>query len=356
MLYYKMEDSAKYEARVKELNRIRAKRFYEKNKEKINLKRRGYEKETLEEIPIIPFKGKKLKIIDEEGNPVMDIEAINAKGNITSTTRRNYENELKRIQKYNEGRQIINTPNDHLIKVVNAMSRGNNGTALKYINLIVVVKQHFDIDVKEIFDERDRLFKEQPEHTAKLLEKKNAELPELSVLVDYTKKLFDEEKYQSYVINYLLIKYGVRNKDLNVFITDNKQLVKKNNDQNYLYVKANSIDYIRNDYKTVNIYGGKIYNITDKKFLQAVKSLDNDTYLLNPDRKIHESILTDYVKRHTYNKLTESDYFKINMKHAFKSEATQAALKKLSESRGTSYDNLIKYYTMGNSNIDDIEL
>lgn len=355
MLYYKMDDAAKL-AHLKELNRIRAKRFYEKNKDAINQKRRGHDKPPLEEIPIIPFKGKKLKIVDEEGNPVMDIEAINAKGNITSATRRNYENELKRIQKYNEGRQIINTPNDHLIKVVDAMSRGNNGTHLKYINLLIVIKQYFDMDVKEIFDERDRLFKEQPEHTAKLLQKKNAELPELSVLVDYTKKLFDEEKYQSYVINYLLIKYGVRNKDLNVFITDNKQIIKKNNDQNYLYVKANSIDYIRNDYKTVNAYGNKIYNITDKKFLQAVKSLDNDTYLLNPDGKIHENVLTEYVKRHTYNKLTESDYFKINIKHAFKSDAPQALIKKLSETRGTEYGTIIAHYTMGNSNLDDLEL
>lgn len=353
-----MEDAQAKLEHLKELNRIRANRFYEKNKDKINLKKRGYEKKPLEEIPIIPFKGKKFKLVDDEGKPYTDIEAIDAKGNISSATRKNYETNLKNIQKYNENRQIVNTNDDHLIKVVSAMSRGNNGTALKLINIIVIVKKHFDMEITTILTERDKLFKEQPEHIEKLLEKKNTELPELSVLIDYTKKLFDDENYQSYIINYLLIKYGVRNKDLNLFITDNKKLVKNNNDINYLYIKSNSIDYIRNDYKTMTIYGKKTYNITDKKFLKAVTSIDNDTWLLKKDgaQITNDANLTEYVKQNTYNRLTESDYFKINIKHALKSDAPKAHIIKLSESRGTNPNNIFNYYTIGNIDATEIDL
>lgn len=352
-----MEESQAKLEHIKELNRARQARFYEKNKDKINLKRRGYEKEALAEIPIIPFTGKKIKMIDEDGNPLMDIEAINAKGNIASTTRKNYESELKRIQKFNQDRQIINTPNSHLIQVVTAMSRGNNGTALKLVNMLILVKLHFGFEIQSIYDERDRLFGEQPEHIAKFLEKKNTELPELSVLINYTRNLFDEEKFQSYIINYLLIKFGVRNKDVNCFITDDKNIVKENNSINYLYVTPKSVYFIRNDYKTVTTYGPKKNNIPDKKFFEAIKTLPNNSWLLKQDGGIiHETNLTEYVKKHTYNGLTETDYFKINIKHAMKSESTKSLLQKLSDYRGTDFNTILRYYTIGNIDSQEIEL
>lgn len=357
MLYYKMDDTAKIE-RLKELNRIRAKRFYDKHREQLNLAKRGYEKPPLAEIPVIPFKGKKFKLVDEEGTPLTDKEAIDAKGNISTATRKNYESSIKNIHKHNDGREIINTPNDHILKVVEAMSRGNNGTHLKLINLLFIIKSHFDMDTKDIEEKRQKLFDESSAHTAKLLEEKNKILPDLSVLIDYTKKLFDDENYVSYIINFLLIKFGVRNKDLNVFITDNKKLVKENNDVNYLYIKSNSIDYIRNDYKTMTIYGTKTYNITDKKFLHAVKSLDNDTWLLRRQNgnKIEDNGLAPIIQNHTYNRLTETDYFKVLIKHALKTDAPKASIVKLSESRGTNPDVIFNYYTIGKNDTDDIEL
>lgn len=353
-----MEDAQAKLERIKEQSRIRAARHYAKNKEQINLQKRGYEKPPLEEIPIIPFKGKKIKIVDDDGNALMDKEAIDVKGNISSSTRKNYESNLRNIQKYNEGRQIINTPNDHILKVIAAMSRGNNGTHLKLINIVYLVKSHFEMPTKDIEDERQKLFDESKEHTAKLLEKKNEILPELSVLVEFTKKLFDEGNYVSYIINFLLIKFGVRNKDLNVFITDDKKIVKANNSDNYLYVKSNSIDYIRNDYKTMTTYGNKTYNITDKKFIQAVKSLDNNTWILQRQDggKMQENQFGSAVRDYTYNRLSETDYFKIQIKHALKTDSPKAYIEKLSLSRGTKPENIMAYYTLSNIDADDIDL
>ena len=63
--------------------------------------------------------------------------------------------------------------------------------------------------------------------------------------------LLNEDKYRDYIINYLLINYGVRNADINLLITTDKSVTLKRNTlkQNYLYCTPRYIIYQRNDYK-----------------------------------------------------------------------------------------------------------
>ena len=157
----------------------------------------------------------------------------------------------------------------------------------------------------------------------------NDELSDISVddLRDHMMSKFKKDDYIGYMINYLLITFGVRNADLNVTFVESRD--KLNNTQNFLYKpNKSSIQYIRNDYKTAKIYGQKIYTIKDKLFIKCYDAMmagGFDYILMRADgRRLNMNSIGAYVKRYTYPHefkkadgsvksvgLTESDIFKI---------------------------------------------
>ena len=108
---------------------------------------------------------------------------------------------------------------------------------------------------------------------------KNAELektlPSYETYAYYIDEVYKAKNWKSYIVNYLLFKYGVRNLDLDLIITRDKSAVSKINNKdsevNYLYITPSNkyIRYIRNRYKAVNSYGRKVIDITAKKFINA---------------------------------------------------------------------------------------
>lgn len=364
-MLYKMDDTEKLK-HLADMNNKRVKKYYELNKDDINKKRREKysakngikEKGTLDELPILPYKGKKFKIIDEEGNALLDIRAITEKDNINIRTRKNYENILVKLQKLNDGRQLINTQNSHILKLVSLLSRGNPSSEFTILNIPIVVKKEYDMEITELDKRRIELEPLRKEHTNKILEYKSKILPSLSILQDFTKSLYTDDKFASYIVNYLLIKYGVRNKDLNVFITDDKKVIDLDKSINYLLYSPTSVKFIRNDYKTVNTYGVKMHNITDKKFNTAISNLSMNTWLFTTidNKQVDEKSLSGYVTKHTYDGLNESDYFKINVRYALNSRSPKASIVYLCENRGVSAEVVLDHYTIGEKDTEEIEL
>ena len=174
-----------------------------------------------------------------------------------------------------------------------------------------------------------------------------------SSVYQYTKKdlihelnrFYTENKPKHYIVSYLLIKYNVRNADLNLKIVRHMKYTDKEN--NFLVIRKNSIMFIRNKFKTKDSYGVKKNEIKNDKFYQSVINFYNDNIGESIDENrlslfntFHNS--TKLVKRYSVYNLKESDIVKIVLGE----DNTLHKASVISKNRGTSLDTLENSYNI----------
>jgi len=183
-------------------------------------------------------------------------------------------------------------------------------------------------------------------HTLTQKVEKNDTLPNMKTVQDFTKQLFQNKEFKRYIVNFLLINYGVRNKDINVFIVGSKADAKYT-EINYLIVKKNEVEWIRNDYKTVATYGPKNIIIKSKPFIEAIKTVPLNSWLLTDfENKLNDTSIATTIKRLLYDNLAEGDYFKIILNDINTKPNTTQLLQYYSNMRGTDLKTLLKYYDL----------
>jgi hypothetical protein len=350
-----MEEAQAKLDRKRELSRLRSQKYYEKKKADISERRKENYKVTAEAEGrqinkiIIPEKKKvkrRLKIVlqDNDGSVIDETDAITSKVNLSDKSKLNYMAQYRKITAMLH-RDIYSTPNRDIIKVFEE-NITNPSTKYTYINIPIIIKKHFGDEPEELTDYRDKLVKEKSKHTNELLEQKDDSLPSYETLLREFKNINIEQNPIAFVINYLFMTYGVRNKDVDVFVTNaGKDL---NENLNYLLVKKNEVEWRVNDYKTLQAYGPKKFIIRSKKFIDAVKSIPNNTWLLNDNgNHLADSSLSHAIKRHTINGLGQGDIFKILIKHIRTKPNFKDLLENLSSSRGTDVQKILEYYTTG---------
>ena len=155
-------------------------------------------------------------------------------------------------------------------------------------------------------------------------------------------ELYKNKKYLQYILNYLILNYGVRNADL-LIVLDNKP---KNDNKNYLSIIKNKVYYIRNNYKTVSTYGKQTHEIIDPKFKKAVKELKKEikkdyTIFNKPLDEIKQ--ISNTLKRHLI--LSEGDAFKMIIDNFYQLKDT-AKIGEISKTRGTAIPTVSNYYNL----------
>ena len=190
------------------------------------------------------------------------------------------------------------------------------------------------------------------------IQKKNvnlsSSLPSYQDIVDFTESLYDKSDWTNYIINYLLLNYNVRNKDLLFDIVRRKKYTKEDKTKNYIWLSETFVDYIRNDYKTAALYGQNVIRIKDKKFITAIRRVfacqkhDEECGVFIPN----ENQLGYYLKKATLGGIGEVAYNKIIINH-FRDNIDK--LKQISKSRGTSISTLLDFYDIKNVMNDDDE-
>ena len=165
-------------------------------------------------------------------------------------------------------------------------------------------------------------------------------------LLDFNETNYRNKNWIDWVINYLLLNYGVRNEDLMLEITRhyNPAPDGEENKKNYLYVVNGSrIAYIRNSYKTARTYGAQTIQIKDKRFIRVVNEI---MYNRKGDFKLLGDIepagISQKIIRTTPYKLGEGQMFKILVGHYMKTD--QDIFKQLAEWRGTHISTIINSY------------
>jgi len=275
---------------------------------------------------------------------------LQSKTDVSVQTQKNYKSQyLKWVNAL--GKNIQDATQEEILNQVKLFT-SNPSSEWTFLNVPVMVLKQFNKPINLLDERRNVLKQERQCHTEAFKKEKSKALPSKKVIVDYTKTLFENKLYFKFIINYLLITYGVRNKDIDVFIADstNKNLT----DRNILYVKKNEIEWVINDYKTQGTYGVKKIIIKSKPFMEAVKALPINTWLFGTHTHIAPTSLSRIISRNTYDELTEADYFKILIRDANKSSNTTKLIQLYSESRGTSIINIMEYYDVSeNCDIPD---
>ena len=123
-------------------------------------------------------------------------------------------------------------------------------------------------------------------------------MPTYDEYKNYLTNLYNDEKWRDYIVNYLIFTYNVRNGDLYLKITDNKQDL-KNKDVNYLYLTYDNIGY--------------------------------------------------YVKEITLNKIGEGNIMKLILKY-YDNNSNYNKIKQISKNRGTDIETLLTDYNLNTKN------
>jgi len=224
----------------------------------------------------------------------------------------------------------------------------NMNTRKNHLNIFIMLKKNQPEDYAKLYELRNSL----KEGIETALKEKNKDLCE--ILPDY-KEVSEFAKKQTgraYLVNYILLNYGVRSQDLDTTIT-NQEINDKENNFLILMADGKSVDYIRNRYKTVNNSkrvgegewqkrGAQLHTIRDKKFVSIVKDLLRDH---NSVKMFDLKQADKEIRKLTYKGLSESEYFKILVCHLYETKQ-MSKLFKMGETRGTNIDIILRNYNI----------
>ena len=164
------------------------------------------------------------------------------------------------------------------------------------------------------------------------------ELPTMSQLQQFNLENYKNKRFRAFIINYLLLNFGVRNKDLNLTITRNSKNLYKT--KNYLVVRKNTLNYIRQDYKTVKVYNSKKNVIKSIRLLEAAEELLGD---MESVPLLQNTInLGQEIQKYTFNNLLEGDIFKI----VVSSKKSLKDVERLTDKRGSSVNAVLNNYNL----------
>jgi len=278
-------------------------------------------------------------------------EFINSNQKLSKLTLQSYSSSYRKIMRY-LNKDDDNLKNENQKNIVDVLEKNVSSPATKrqVLNSVIQLRRHFETAVKHLLTYRDKLQNELDKHRIQTNTIKKDELPSFNELRLYLKEQYLKDK-QSYIINYLLTEYNVRNKDIDLIIVNNikKAIDKKDN---YLVVNPNSIVYIRNNYKTHDKHGEKKFRIVNKKFINAVNEYYNENeneplYLASNKNggRLDETSVHKFIRSKTLNGISEGDINKISVSRV-KTIKDIAILKRISKTRGTSVENLINYYNL----------
>jgi len=285
-------------------------------------------------------------------------EFILSKTNVTEQTKKNYRTQYKSIVSI-LGKPILNANESEIINAVHQLANGNYSCEWTYMNLPFMIRAFNGLDNELINKRREDLKGLRDFHTETSKIAKQNELPEMKEIQTFIKELFKNKLYKKYIVNYLILSFGVRNKDINVFIVSSAKEA-KDASQNYLIVKKNEVEWRVNDYKTLLAYGPKKIIIKAKSFIEAINALPLNTWLLTgTNTKLNESGLATTIKRMLFNNLSEGDYMKVILNDINNKQNTTQYLQYYSKTRGTNFQTLLAYYDTSkkiniNENEDDI--
>jgi len=188
----------------------------------------------------------------------------------------------------------------------------NPNTLQLYLNMIILVRKFNNEEVDKLIKFRNSLSDSIKQTRKDNLDKMDDKLPSL----DHIKDSLDELTGIRYVINYIMVNHGLRNKDLNLKFV---KVLPEDKDENYIMQKGKNVILNINDYKTDKTHGTKEIKINNSKFLKELKSLnlkDGDYLIPMKNGNKISNIITfnDKILKLTIDRLGQNRLVKIVVK------------------------------------------
>jgi hypothetical protein len=273
-------------------------------------------------------------------------ELFLSKPDLAASTRAQYTSHYKKIIDALDSEIRLSSPS----AIIKAFEQIYNTASSKWsaISVPVIIYQNNNLPLDKLLTYRDLIFQLKAEHLKDRNKSKNDTLPQLKELTKYLQTLIDEDNYRSFTINFLLTTYGVRNEDVDCFITSDKNQL-TDITKNYLLVQKTQIQWIRNVYKTAKTYGKKKIVIKNTAFFIAISQLPKEEWLLVDPKGNHvqPSSIGRFIQDRTFNELSEGDIFKILVRDITqKGKNVLSKLKQFSEWRGTDIKTIAESYDL----------
>ena len=196
------------------------------------------------------------------------------------------------------------------------------------LNVIIVIRTQLNQPTKDYKLLRSKLQKILQVSIHEKLD--NLQIMKSESFISILNQLYKNKKWIEYILNYLCYHYGVRNEDLRLSIDEITN-------GNYLIEGDKGIDYIRQNYKTVETYGIKHHVIKDKKFIESFMNLNTGL--------ITDGAMSNYLKKKLI--LPEGQIFKMRIKE-LEEKGDISSIKQLAENRGTSLATVLTNYNINN--------
>lgn len=294
--------------------------------------------------------------------------ALNANPQLVLTTLKNYDQNYRKFMKKYDGKITDKEDDSDLVKILQEFDCAPK-TKNNMVNVLLLIRRHFKLPVDNLLHYRG--YKKNGKyvggelitqcHQGKIQKKieTDKDLPSKKELITYCNTLYKQNKLNEFIINYILVYYGVRNKDLDMEITCNSGVISPVNKYvkhftgNYLYLTDSYVTLVINDYKTAKTYGRKTFRVNSRKMVKACWELwyeGQKKLLVNPISKtpVTAEGIGRRIKEASYNKIGEGRIFKALIGDIIKNTKDLEERRKLlihySKSRGTEIQNILKYY------------
>lgn len=225
---------------------------------------------------------------------------------------------------------------DEIKEYLNKVPHPN--TRKNLLNIFVMLKR---ADYPNEYMELTELRKEFFDKIEKVVQEKNQQLEGQLPTFKQLEKHLRESYGVDYVVNYILMYFQTRAKDLDLIIT--KELPEAD-DINYLLINedGSSVMYHRGNYKTVKSHGAKDHIIREKKFISTVLSLlgSKKEVKLLPFKQSDKAL-----RNSTLFGISESEHVKVLVHHYFNQKNINR-LTKIGENRGTNLNLILRNYNL----------
>lgn len=224
----------------------------------------------------------------------------------------------------------------------------NVNTKSNKLNAIILLRKYFNAKTDLLSDTREGNFKDIETHRKTSLSKLDETLISYEELM--TKLNAMDTKW--YMLNYMYIQFGLRNKDVNVKFVDELPEAEDRKKENLIIYEDGVVEMYINVYKTAKSYDEKILKITDEKFIKIFldQKLKDGNYLFSKgDGQPYTNHSFNVISgRHSIDKLGETKIMKILVKH-YLNDNDFKKLNELQASRGSSLTTILKSYNLYNT-------
>jgi len=280
------------------------------------------------------------------------------KPDLAKNSVKTYTQAYKKLVEVLATKNVADLDNEDIIEELDKLE--NYGTINLLLTIVMMIKFDNQKPIDDIKKHRDVIRDEMRESRWKRKEEKKDKFPSINTLTKYLNRLYSKNEYQKFIINYLLINYNVRNLDIDLIVTDDMKTyhsLGKQGDENVLFVgKNNSVYFYRNNYKTSKTYGPKGIRLSSVKLANSIRGYiaeqraikEGVVYLLSlqDGNRSGRDSLSNYITKHTYEGLNESDYMKIIVTEKVKTIEDYPKLEKISFNRGTAVQTIIEEYNL----------